>query len=312
AGGVRGQRHDGRRLPVCTQRSRPARARRHRARGIRRHSDRPLRESAADHRARAHRRLGPRCAREPRAAARKAASAGAGHAHFRLRHRRACLVRRHAQTRDIEQQENTSEQIEMSFREENMRKRLPLRKKLLASLITAAVASTAVSPQISWAQTAEAALRGKAPANADVTAKNVNTGEVRRTRAGADGAYALVGLAPGTYQVDAGPGTAKTVTLTVASTATLDLEAGAPGPGAPTTTLEGISVNATTLVETKTPEVGQTISLHQIETVPQITRNFLEFADTVPGVIFSVDPSGHTKLTGGAQNANGVNVYIDG
>jgi len=188
-----------------------------------------------------------------------------------------------------------------------MRKRLPLRKKLLASLITAAVASTATMPAIVWAQTADANLRGKAPANADVTAKNVATGAVRRTKAAEDGSYALVGLPPGTYTVDAGPGTEKTVTLTVASTASLDLAAAQAA-----TTLEGVSVTATTLTETKTSEIGQTISLRQIETIPQVTRNFLEFADTVPGMIFSVDSSGHTKLTGGAQSANNVNVFIDG
>src|SRR5262249_9150686 len=69
---------------------------------------------------------------------------------------------------------------------------------------------------------------------------------------------------------------------------------------------------ATTPTDVKTTEVGATISLHQIETIPQVTRNFLEFADTVPGMIFTVDNSGHTKLQGGAQSANSVNVYIDG
>ena len=43
-----------------------------------------------------------------------------------------------------------------------------------------------------------------------------------------------------------------------------------------------------------------------------MTRNFLEFADTVPGMVFQVDASGRTKIRGGAQNENGVNLYIDG
>ena len=192
-----------------------------------------------------------------------------------------------------------------------MRKQLPFRKKLLASLITAAVATTAVMPTTTLAQTADAALRGKAAPNSEVTAKNIATGSVRRTKTGDDGSYSLVGLPPGTYQVDAGPGTEQTVTLTVASTATLDLQGAAAG-AAPATTLGVIAVNATTLTEVKTSEIGTTISLHQIQTVPQITRNFLEFADTVPGMVFSVDASGHTSLRGGAQNDNSVNVYIDG
>ncbi|TCO40850.1 TonB-dependent receptor [Dokdonella fugitiva] len=185
-----------------------------------------------------------------------------------------------------------------------------LKKKLLAAMIASAVVATSALPTLAWAQTADANLRGKAPANSEITARNVATGAVRRTKASAEGAYSLVGLPPGTYQVDAGAGTARTVTLTVASTATLDLAA-AP-TGTPTTTLEGITVTAQVLTEVKTSEVGNTVSLHRIQTVPQITRNFLEFADTVPGMVFSTDPSGHTKLTGGGQSANNTNVFIDG
>ena len=66
------------------------------------------------------------------------------------------------------------------------------------------------------------------------------------------------------------------------------------------------------LNEVRTSEVGATVSQHQIETVPQMTRNFLEFADTVPGVVFAVDGKGTTSISGGAQNKNGVNLYIDG
>ena len=195
-----------------------------------------------------------------------------------------------------------------------MNKRLPLQRKLLASLIRTAVISAAFVPAISWAQSSDANLRGKAPANAEVTAKNLATGAVRRTKAAADGSYALVGLPPGSYQIDAGPGTERTVTLSVASTGTLDLgaEAAPAAAATATTTLEGVSVTAANLTEVKTSEVGTTISLHQIQTIPQVSRNFLEFADTVPGMAFTVDSSGHTSLRGGAQNNSSVNVFIDG
>lgn len=187
-----------------------------------------------------------------------------------------------------------------------------LRKKLLASLITGTVIATAVAPTVSWAQTANATLRGKGPANTEITAKNVDTGAVRRTNTDAQGSYALVGLPPGTYQVDAGAGISRNITLTVASTATLDLSAPAAAKSADAKNLGTVSVSATTLQEVKTPEVGATISLRQIDTIPQVSRNFLEFADTVPGMVFTVDPSGHTSLRGGAMNDSSVNVYIDG
>ncbi len=193
-----------------------------------------------------------------------------------------------------------------------MKKQYRLRKRLLTSLISAAVATSAAGPTILWAQTADATLRGKAAANSEVTAKNTATGAVRRTKAADDGSYALVGLPPGTYQVDAGPGTERTVTLSVASTSTLDFEAGAPTSSTTAPTLEGISVNAASLADVKTSEVGGTVSLHQIQTVPQISRNFLEFADTVPGMVFTQDSGGHTSLRGGAQNNSSTNVYIDG
>ena len=62
----------------------------------------------------------------------------------------------------------------------------------------------------------------------------------------------------------------------------------------------------------KTSEIGTVVSQRQIETVPQITRNFLEFADTVPGMVFSVDSKGNTSLQGGGISTSGINVYIDG
>ncbi|MEO6968244.1 MAG: TonB-dependent receptor [Rhodanobacteraceae bacterium] len=193
-----------------------------------------------------------------------------------------------------------------------MNKPLLLRKKLLASLITAGFASTVALPMVSWAQTANATLRGKAPAGSQITARNVATGSVRVTKAGPDGSYTLVGLPPGTYRVDAGPGTERVATLSVASTSTLNLTAAAPPPTGPITTLGTVQVTATALLDVKTSEVGNTVSLHQIRTVPQITRNFLEFADTVPGMRFNVDSSGHTSLQGGAENTSSVNVFIDG
>jgi outer membrane receptor protein involved in Fe transport len=172
----------------------------------------------------------------------------------------------------------------------------------IASFVASALASAACGPNV-WAQDAGATLEGKAEANSEITVKNVDTGLTRHTKAGSDGTYAIVGLPPGTYNVDAGPGTQQVVTLNVASTETLNLEK-----------LETVTVSGTAqrLAEVRTSEIGTIISQQQIETVPQLTRNFLEFADTVPGMLFSVDSSGNTSLQGGAMSTNTVNVYIDG
>ncbi len=182
-----------------------------------------------------------------------------------------------------------------------MKKQAQGRRTRIASFVASAIASTAAAPGIVWAQEAGATLQGKAEASAEVTAKNVDTGLTRKTKAGSDGTYTIVGLPAGTYNVDAGPGTEQTVTLSVASTEILDLGK-----------VQTVTVSGTRLVEAKTSEIGQIVSLHEIETVPQLTRNFLEFADTVPGVAFTVDHNHHTSIRGGAQNDDSVNVYIDG
>ncbi|MGH8160336.1 MAG: TonB-dependent receptor domain-containing protein [Rhodanobacter sp.] len=188
------------------------------------------------------------------------------------------------------------------------------KKKLLANLIKASIAAVAISTSaLSIAASSDATLRGRAAANAVVTAKQISTGAVRRTTADAKGSYALVGLPPGTYQVDAGAGTERNVTLTVASTFTLDLTAAAAAT-ANATNLNAVTVTASavTLQEVKTSEVGTEVSLHQIETTPQASRNFLEFADTVPGMVFTRSANGTTSLQSGAQASSAINVYIDG
>jgi outer membrane receptor protein involved in Fe transport len=177
------------------------------------------------------------------------------------------------------------------------------------SILGAAIAAALASPVVVQAQSADATLRGNAPANAEVTARNVATGSTRRTRANAEGNYTLTGLTPGTYRVDAGAGTEQVVTLTVASTAYLDLGAGGADASEP---MAEVTVTGRRLAEVRTSEVGTTISLQQIESVPQMSRNFLEFADTVPGVVFQIDSKGSTSVKAGAQSADGINVYIDG
>lgn len=171
----------------------------------------------------------------------------------------------------------------------------------------AAILLVSLLPRDAAAQSASATLRGKAPASSEVKATNTETGFTRRVQSSVGGVYVLVGLPPGTYRVDAGPGTEQVVTLAVAATATLDLEAGAEA-----TEVGEVVVTGRRLAEVRTSEVGSGISLHQIETVPQVTRNFLEFADAVPGMQFEVDAKGNTSIRSGTLNTGTTNVYIDG
>src|SRR5437763_17119515 len=130
-------------------------------------------------------------------------------------------------------------------------------RSLIASFVASALASAAGAPSVTWAQEAGATLEGKAEADSEVTAKNVDTGLTRHTKAGSDGTYAIVGLPAGTYNVDAGPGTQQTVTLNVATTAGLDLQK------LETVTLPG---TARRPAEARTSERGTLISQQQIQT----------------------------------------------
>ena len=64
--------------------------------------------------------------------------------------------------------------------------------------------------------------------------------------------------------------------------------------------------------EVHASQVNEIVSLHDIAALPQVTRNFLEFADTVPGMQFNVDEGHNTSIRGGAQLDSAVNVFIDG
>ncbi|MCE7031240.1 TonB-dependent receptor [Lysobacter sp. GX 14042] len=194
--------------------------------------------------------------------------------------------------------------------------------RLAAALALAlALAAPAVS-----AQSTAAAIHGRVtidavPAEgARVRATNVDTGLARSVQAGRGGEYSLAGLPPGSYRVevddDGGNAGMRTVTVRVGETATLNLATGgraetAPAGGA--TEMEAVVVTAQALPETRTSEVASYISQKQIQALPQVSRNFLAFADTVPGMQFvNSGESGYSSLRSGAQSSNGINVYIDG
>jgi outer membrane receptor for ferrienterochelin and colicin len=193
------------------------------------------------------------------------------------------------------------------------------------SLLACALASCMLvaAPQ-AFAQSTAATIRGQvsadsAPAGgASVTATNVATGLTRSVQSTANGSYSLGGLPPGTYRIDVtanGQKNSQNITVQVGQTATLNLGVGGTAETAPSgdaKTLETVSVTATAAVETKTSEIATYVTQKQIDALPQGSRNFLAFADTVPGMVFETGANGSAKLRSGGQNSNGINVYIDG
>lgn len=189
--------------------------------------------------------------------------------------------------------------------------KLPQRKLLASAVASCLMLGTPAAFGQSTGSNLRGHVRGEsAPvANTEVVATNIATGAVRRTQTSANGRYVLIGLDPGTYRVRAGDAV-EIVTLAVASNSTLNLEAGDEAEEVDLETITVVGQRAE--VDVLTSEVGAIVSPRLISELPQATRNFLEFADTVPGMAFTINPRGFTSLTSGATGERAANLYIDG
>lgn len=188
-------------------------------------------------------------------------------------------------------------------------------KKILTSFIGAA--GLALFTQAAIAQIGSASIKGVIAAHMlpqpgiEVTAKNVDNGYAYRAITQKDGTYIFKGLEPGKYQVilqDKSGKAPETIVLKVGQSVALDfeLEKGAAD------NVDEITIIGSQLKYTSSGEIGTNISLEQISRLPQTTRNFLSFADLAPGVAFEQATDGSTRIKGGAQNSNAINVFIDG
>ena len=156
------------------------------------------------------------------------------------------------------------------------------------------------------AQLSTSTIKGQvtgASAQTAVVAVNTANGNTHRTTTLTDGTYVLAGLAPGSYEIRVGGQKSQLITVQVGETASVDLSLAAQ-----TITVVG----SLDRKDVKSSEVGTHVSRKMIESTPQTTRNFLSAADLAPGVAFSSDANGNTKVQAGAQNFDHVNVYIDG
>lgn len=203
-----------------------------------------------------------------------------------------------------------------------------MRKMKFKGLATASALAIAASLAVAGgaaAQVATGTLRGAvtdsgtSEPNAAVVAREVNTGFTNRATANADGDYTLTGLRPGTYEVTVttadGQTASDTVIVGVGQIGYVDLDVGSPAPSAEAsdeaTELGEIVVVGRRLAEVRTPEIGTNVSTQQINTLPQINRNFLNFAALAPGVRLSQNEQEQT-ITAGGQRAESINAFIDG
>ena len=192
-----------------------------------------------------------------------------------------------------------------------------------ASALAVAIALAAAGGAA--AQVSTATIRGsvtdgaQAEAGAAIVARDVASGFTNRTTANAQGGYVLSGLRPGTYEITVtttdGQTTSEVVTIGVGQVGEVDLSVGGDVT-ASTANLEGtdlgeVVVTSRRLVEVRTPEIATNVTTQQIETLPQINRNFLNFAALAPGVRVSTNEQEQT-ITAGGQRAESVNAFIDG
>lgn len=162
---------------------------------------------------------------------------------------------------------------------------------------------------------------GAAEVGATVVARNTASGFTSRTTTSANGTYVLSGLRPGNYEITVtstdGETGSDVVSIGVGQVGDLDLSVsgdtvtGSAATDPAATELGDVVVTGRRLAEVRTPENATNVTTQQINTLPQINRNFLNFAALAPGVRTSVDENEQT-ITAGGQRAESVNAFIDG
>src|SRR6185436_3725569 len=158
---------------------------------------------------------------------------------------------------------------------------------------------------------------GAVVTGATVTARNVATNVSKTTTSNSDGAYLIVNLTPGDYEVTVEAANFKksvlpAVTLTVGQRADLDV-ALEVGQVTEVVTITGAN---TELVETAKTAIATTVDQQRIENLPINERNYLSFALTTSTVSRDagrpIGPAPTTGLNFGGQRGRSNLVQVDG
>src|SRR3954471_22428986 len=124
--------------------------------------------------------------------------------------------------------------------------------------------------------------------NAQIVARNVSTGVTRNALSNDAGAYTLVGVVPGTYDVSVRRiGSApqkRRIVVQIGSTQVQDFALAAQAAQ-----LETQVVTAASGTETRTSEGATNVTQAQIAKLPTPSRNFLDLAQLAPGVTVTED-----------------------
>lgn len=150
---------------------------------------------------------------------------------------------------------------------------------------------------------------GQAPVSGVVVnAINTDTGLTTKATARADGSHVLIALEPGEYAITAtesdGKEVVRIVTVQVGQTLDLDLDLAVETLGE-TVVVQG------KYFDNSTSEVAVNVTREQINSLPQSSRNFLNFAQLAPGVRVSNNEF-DKNFSSGALEARTGNVFVDG
>jgi hypothetical protein len=144
-----------------------------------------------------------------------------------------------------------------------------------------------------------------------VSAVNTASGTKFTSATATNGTYVLV-LPPGAYEVSVNTGAhapwKKALQAGVGQTLTVDV---ALRPGSLAAEVAVVASAAEAQVELVTSEVATNVTEVQIQSLPQSSRNFLNFAAIAPGVHLSRDEL-RQEYSYGAQGSSNTNVFIDG
>jgi hypothetical protein len=186
-------------------------------------------------------------------------------------------------------------------------------RPIAAALITAALFS---APD-ALAQTSSGSIRGhvldetgQPLAGASVTARNVDTNLERGMLTEAGGFYNLSGLPPGPYAVEfthPSYGTeSQQVRVQTGQTMNIDVVLSTDA-----IEVAGITAVIETArhIEPTTPEVATNITQAQLDNLPQLNRDFLDFATLAPGVRRTANGN---SIEAGGLPAENINLFIDG
>src|SRR5882724_6240377 len=192
---------------------------------------------------------------------------------------------------------------------------------MLAAMLTSSIA-------VSYAQTATATIvgtvldpQGAVVANANIVARNVDTGIERSTKSTSEGLYRFGNLPPGVYDVRVAAqgfskAEAKAVKLQVGEQRDVNFALVVPGT---TATVDITASDA--LVETGKTDVSSVIDSKQVATLPTTTsfngiggvaNDYAGLASIAPGVKYDLTTVSSDLIGPGAVNNRGIQVNVDG